>query len=139
MSLIWRSPIPWRSGYTWRGLAPSTTIDERYRITWRRYRPRLSIPAKDPAEVISLTWDFSRALDPLELVSAAQITIALDSGAAAQPLDLIHYGLIVDHPLVHHYLSGGVHGATYLVRCQATLAPSGRILILAATLPVRTA
>jgi len=139
MSLIWRSPIPWRSGYTWRGQAPHAPIDERYRVAWRRYRPRITLPAKDPAEILSLTWDFSPALDQFELVSAAQITIALDSGVAAQPLDLVHYGLLVDHPLIHHLLSGGVHGANYLVRCQATLAPSGRILVLAATLPVRTA
>jgi hypothetical protein len=33
----------------------------------------------------------------------------------------------------------GVHGATYKLRCVATLDPTGRVLVLAANLPVRTA
>lgn len=101
---------------------------------------RKTLDPKDPAEVIVLTWDYTAALDATETITGAQTSTALLSGADAAPIDLTLSGSpIIAGGLIKQAVTGGQAGANYLVRCQATLAPSGRILVLAATLPVRTA
>lgn len=101
---------------------------------------RKTLDPKDPAEVIVLTWDYTAALDATETITGAQTSTALLSGADDAPIDLTLSGSpIIAGGLIKQAVTGGQAGATYLVRCQATLAPSGRILVLAATLPVRTA
>lgn len=102
---------------------------------------RKTLDPKDPAEVIVLTWDYTAALDATETITGAQTSTALISGADDAPIDLTLSGspIIAGGGLIKQAVTGGQAGANYLVRCQATLAPSGRILVLAATLPVRTA
>jgi len=101
---------------------------------------RKTLDPKDPAEVIVLTWDYTAALDATETITGAQTSTALLSGADDAPIDLTLSGSpIIAGGQIKQAVTGGQAGANHLVRCQATLAPSGRILVLAANLPVRTA
>lgn len=96
-------------------------------------------PAKDPAERLVATFDYREELDTGETITGAAVTCTLLSGTDANP-EAVLYGTptIVDGTVLQ-FFTGGVDGAVYTLRCQATLSPTGRVLVLAATLPVRTA
>lgn len=96
-------------------------------------------PAKDPAETLVATFDYSAELDAGETIDVAETACTLLSGTDADPAEVLDSAPTIDAGTVLQRLTGGVDGATYTLRCQATLDPTGRILVLAATLPVRTA
>ncbi|MBL8396140.1 MAG: hypothetical protein JNK99_15575 [Candidatus Accumulibacter sp.] len=96
-------------------------------------------PAKDPAEKLICSFDFSPELDSGETIDHATLSVTLLSGGDANPSALLDGApQIAGGSVVLHAFQGGVDGANYRFRCLATLS-SGRILALAATLPVRTA
>ena len=97
-------------------------------------------PPKDPAEVIVAAFDFSAEVGSAEQVTGAPlIEVALISGIDPAPSAMrLGSPVLADGAVVRQALSGGVAGCTYKIRCQVTL-DSGRVLVLAATLPVRTA
>jgi hypothetical protein len=97
-------------------------------------------PSKDPAEVLVGTFDFSAEIEAGETIVSAVVAAGILSGVDADPGALIYNGEpteIVDGQVLIR-MQGGVHQATYVLRCTATLS-SGRVLVLAATLPVRSA
>lgn len=94
--------------------------------------------AKDPAEALVATFDFTLALDDLETISVASVTSTLLAGVDASPAAVISGTPVIDSGAVKCPFGGGVDGASYTLRCQITTSAS-RILVLAATLPVRTA
>ena len=96
-------------------------------------------PAKDPEEVFVVTFDFSAALDEGEAISIAAVACLLISGSDQTPNDVLAASATISGGSVLQPVQGGVLGARYVLRCVATLGPSGRRLVLAATLPVRLA
>jgi len=98
---------------------------------------RRTLAPKDPDEVLVITWDYAAALDAGETLASAVTTASLLSGDTASPLALWGSPLI-DGGEVRQTISAGLAGSSYTLRCLATLS-SGRLLALAATLPVRTA
>ena len=98
---------------------------------------RLTLPTKDPDEVLVITWDYADALDSGETLTSAATSASLLNGDGASPITLWGSPLI-DGADVRQTISGGFSGHSYTLRCLATLS-SGRVLALAATLPVRTA
>lgn len=96
-------------------------------------------PAKDPAEKLVATFDYSEDLDAGETIASATLTCTLLSGTDADPAAMLYGTPTIAGGTVLQPITGGVDGAAYTLRCQATLDPTGRVLVLAATLPVRTA
>lgn len=97
-------------------------------------------PPKDPAEVLVGTFDFSSEVESGETIASAVVSASLVAGVDADPSSLIYNGsqTTIVGATVLFGMYGGVDQATYSLRCVATLS-SGRVLVLAATLPVRRA
>lgn len=85
------------------------------------------------------TFDFTAEVDAGESIASAVVTVALLNGTDATPSALLNGSLTIAGATVLQPFHGGVDGVTYTLRCEATLTPSGRVLVLAANLPVRTA
>ncbi len=96
-------------------------------------------PAKDPAEQLVATFDYSLDLDAGETIATAAITCTLHAGTDSNPSAVLYGSPTIAGGMVLQPFTGGVDGAVYTLRCQATLTPTGRVLVLAATLPVRLA
>ena len=94
--------------------------------------------AKDPAEKLIATFDFSSEIAAIESISSAAVSCTLVAGVDASPEQVLNGAASISGSTVLQPFQGGIAGATYRLRCTATLS-SGRVLVLAATLPVRTA
>jgi hypothetical protein len=98
-----------------------------------------TLPAKDPAERVIVDFDFSLDLDTAEYITGTPaVGVALVAGTDPSPAAILLGTPTVAAGVARQAIIGGVAGATYRLRCAATL-DSGRILVLAANLPVRTA
>ncbi len=95
-------------------------------------------PAKDPAEALVADFSFANEIAVGETIASAQISCSVLSGKDATPSAVLSGAPNISGSSVLQRFHGGVAGATYLMRCVATLS-SGRVLALAAILPVRTA
>ena len=96
-------------------------------------------PTKDPAEIVFVAFDFSGEIEEGErLTGTPVVTVSLLSGADANPSALLGGSAAIAGASVLQTISGGVDGAIYKLRCRAAL-DSGRVLVLASTLPVRAA
>lgn len=93
---------------------------------------------KDPAEHLVATFHYLDELDDGETIVGAIPTCTLISGTDANPSALLSGDFIIAGGTVLQPMSGGSHEANYKLRCIATLS-SGRVLVRAAILPVRTA
>lgn len=100
------------------------------RITW---------PAKDPVEALVCTFDYSAALDAGETISAALVTCSVLSGSDPTPAAVLSGSPTISAGVVLQPFHAGLEGANYVLRCEATLSPTSRVLVLAANLPVRSA
>lgn len=96
-------------------------------------------PAKDPAESLFCAFDYAAALDDGESISGAVVSVSLLAGADPDPAAMLFDLPTIAAGVVLQPFRAGVHGASYKLRCVANIGPSGRVLVLAATLPVRTA
>lgn len=97
-------------------------------------------PAKDPAEILVATFDFSEEIAVDETIDAATVTCTVLSGGDEDPVAVVDSALpVIDGTSVLQRLTAGVAGVSYRLRCTVELTPSGRVLVLAATLPVRSA
>lgn len=92
--------------------------------------------AKDPAEVLEISFDF------LEVTSAPitpQVTVVNCSGVAdSSPGTLLSGSPTVSGSSVVQRVVGGLAGADYLLRCQVDTA-TGLRFVLSRVLPVRVA
>lgn len=95
-------------------------------------------PSKDPAERLVASFDYRDALDAGETIANALVTATLLAGSDADPSAVLDGLPTITDGLVLQPIHGGLDRASYTLRCQATLS-SARVLVLAATLPVRTA
>lgn len=93
---------------------------------------------KDPEEKLVASFDFASEIDAGESIQSVLITCTLVSGSDASPASVLNGSPVISGTNVLQPFQGGVDGCTYTLRCAASLS-SGRVLVLAATLPVRTA
>lgn len=96
-------------------------------------------PAKDPAESLVCDFDFTAELEPSETISSCLVSVSLLSGVDPDPAAMLYTAPTIVTGVVLQPFRAGVHNAFYKLRCEATLSPTGRVLVLTATLPVRTA
>lgn len=100
---------------------------------------RYTWPEKDPAEAIYLGFDYAADLETGETISGSPtVSASLVAGTDPTPSALLSGSPIVVGATVLQRVVGGVAGASYTLRCQVSTSAS-RTLVLAATLPVRTA
>ena len=91
---------------------------------------------KDPSEIVPLSFDFAALTDT---PSAPIVSIARHSGAAdASPSAMLQGAAQIIGTQVRQKITGGVAGATYLVKAQVD-APDGSRYVLAGLLPVEAA
>jgi len=96
-------------------------------------------PEKDPQEVVFCTFEFLPEMAGDEQISGAPVIDAtLISGTDPEPGALLSGSPLLVGSAVRQTLAGGVSGCTYKLSCRVGL-DSGRVLVLAATLPVRAA
>lgn len=99
----------------------------------------VNLPAKDPAESLVQNFDFTAALASGETINSAVVSVSLLSGVDPNPAAMLFTTPTIAAGVVLQPFRAGVQDALYKFRCVATLAPPGRVLVLTATLPVRTA
>jgi hypothetical protein len=95
-------------------------------------------PAKDPREKLVAAFSYGNALGESESIVSAIVTCTTAVGDDAAPSALLDGDPVISGGDVLQAFHGGFTGVNYRLDCVATLS-SGRILVLAATLPVRTA
>lgn len=92
------------------------------------------LSAKDPAEVVIVTFDFSAEAAS---VSNPVISITWASGVADSAPALSKSGVAsISGAQVMQKVTGGIAGANYLLRCEVD-SSAGEHLAVADTLPVR--
>lgn len=94
------------------------------------------LPAKDPAERKIVTFDFSR--DAAALASATITATVVRGKKDTTPNIIVDGGNTIDGALVRQFISGGLNGSTYDLRCVAVDA-DGEIHVAVGKLPVQTA
>lgn len=97
---------------------------------------KVILPAKDPEEIITITWDFSGLSD--EIVSALLTASVLSGLNDITPQSILYGQKGIAGPCIMQRLSGGQDDTTYALRCKATDA-DGSIYVQTAALPVRVA
>jgi hypothetical protein len=95
------------------------------------------LPAKDPAEIITIPFDFSSEIGELAIVGQA-VTITVETGADPDVASMLNGAATIAASDVLQSVKLGVNGVNYALRCLATLS-DGQKLVRAATLPVRVA
>lgn len=91
-------------------------------------------PDKDPAEIITVEFDFRPEVGSA-VVTSPEVTAELLAGTDASPSAILLGGPTIEGPIVRQRLQGGTDGADYGLRCLAT-GGADRLLI-DAVLPVR--
>lgn len=95
----------------------------------------MTLSTKDPAEAVTVTFDFSSLATSL---SGALVTCVVASGKTDAGHDAMLSGLpVITGTQVRQRLVGGIDGNTYKLRCQVNDA-DGEIWVLADTLKVQT-
>jgi hypothetical protein len=98
------------------------------------------LSAKDPAEQIAVTFDFSAGIIGGETITGTpSVTASATGGSDTSPSAILSGAPLVSGSLVMQTVVGGLDGSTYKLRCLITLTPSNRKLVLAGLLPVVTA
>ena len=98
-----------------------------------------TLSPKDPAEIIVVSFDFSLAMLVGETISPSpSVTASSVSGPDTSPSSILSGTAAVSGSIVSQQIINGLDGATYKLRCLATLS-SGRRLALAGLLPCVTA
>lgn len=92
-----------------------------------------TLSPKDPAEQITVTFDFSALLSS---ISAATVQCKVIFGADATPAAILSGSAVIAGNVVRQVVIGGVDSVVYSIRCQAT-GPEG-VFVLAARLTVTT-
>ncbi len=95
-----------------------------------------SFSPKDPAEVLTLGFDFGALLASGVTLSAPVVTISVRGGVDASPGAVLSGGASLNGSTVLQRVAGGVAGVTYLLRAQAD-ASDGSRYVLVGLLPVR--
>ena len=92
-------------------------------------------PAKDPAEIVTIPFDFASEIGVLAINSVA-VTITVSNGADAAVGSMLNGAATIAGADVLQSVRLGVAGVDYALRALATLS-DGQKILRAATLPVR--
>lgn len=92
-------------------------------------------PTKDPREKLVATFSFGPELDPGESIVGFLVDCTSVDGADTSPSEVLDGTASLVGSDVLQPFRGGIAGSSYLLDCTATLS-SGRVLVLAAILPV---
>ncbi len=95
------------------------------------------LPAKDPAEIITLTFDYASEIGAAAISGTPVFALAIESGTDADYASMPNGSPQVSGSDVLQSVKLGANAVNYAVRMLATL-DDGRKLLRAATLPVRT-
>lgn len=95
----------------------------------------ISFDAKDPAEVVTLAFDFA-ALSGALALSAPVVSVTVASGTDASPSAILSGAASVSGTQVLQRVQAGVLQVTYKLKAQIDLADGSRY-VLAGLLPVR--
>jgi hypothetical protein len=95
----------------------------------------MALSSKDPQETVIVTFDFTALATAISNPSVASTCIAgtLDANPAA----ILQGAPIVSSTRVMQQVTGGLDGATYDLRCQAT-AQDGSVYVLSGWLAVQS-
>lgn len=94
--------------------------------------------AKDPAELLVASFNLVDVIEVGENIVSTALSVSVMDGVDASPSALLSGGVTISGSLVLQNIQGGVDGVTYSVRAVITM-NTGRVLVGAATLPVRFA
>lgn len=143
----WRSHIRFRSRATWAGrtfLVGAIFADASYLAVGdsRSYLASATMsrsvwPEKDPQETLVAGFLYANELRPGETIASAEVSCTVLTGTDAAPESVLDGDPTISDAAVLQPFYAGVDGVTYTIRCVATLS-SGRVLVRAATLPVRS-
>lgn len=97
-------------------------------------------PAKDPEEALVAEFDYATEIQAGETIVGMDVSCGVVAGVDPDPAAVLNGFPILDLTgrSVLQPFHAGLHGVNYHLRCVATLS-SGRVLVRAAILPVRTA
>lgn len=96
--------------------------------------PRLRVLSdKDPAEIITLTFDFSRLMDRIDAV--ADVSVQSHKGEDDSPQAMLLLDPVIDGSRVLQLVQGGLDGVFYKVRAEVLVGHER--YALSAILPVR--
>lgn len=98
----------------------------------------LTLSPKDPLERVPMTFRFDEVMADDDTLATAVVAVeAVVAGTDATPNAILDGGASMQAQTVAQWITGGVAGATYRLRCTVTTT-QGRTLVLRALLPVRT-
>ena len=94
------------------------------------------LPAKDPSEIIPISFSFGSEIQTGDSVTACTISVKTFEGSDPNPSALLYLiPNLTQAPTVIQNIQGGLSGCQYLLRAVATL-ESGGVLVRQAVLPV---
>lgn len=91
---------------------------------------------KDPAEIVPVTFDFSRGVGAGATVAVDSVSVAVVAGTDNDPSNLLQGAATSDGAVAVQWVKAGMDGTDYKLRCTV-VASDGQTLVLAAILPVR--
>jgi hypothetical protein len=95
----------------------------------------MALSNKDPAETVTVTFDFS-ALTPSPAAPAVSV-LQVGGTQDANPAALLLGSPVIMGAKVLQQITGGLDGATYDLRCEAT-ATDGSVYVLSGWLAVQS-
>ncbi|MEF8769398.1 phage fiber-tail adaptor protein [Candidatus Accumulibacter contiguus] len=95
-------------------------------------------PAKDPEEALVAEFSYANEIQEGETIVSVSVSCSVLAGADSNPAAVLNGTPTLSGSSVLLPFHAGLDGVNYRLRCVATLS-SGRILVRAANLPVRTA
>lgn len=98
-------------------------------------RTAIAIEDKDISEVDVLTFDYRRALNQLETLASAVVSVSVVTGTDATPEAILSAVAQCSGTYAMQKIVGGVVGCTYDIRCVAVTS-GGRTLTVAAIMNV---
>lgn len=92
--------------------------------------------AKDVQEKDIISFTFASSMAVGESIGSVTITAEVFSGVDASPSATLSGAPTVGANAVTQLVQAGAQDTSYLYRCQATMTPTGRILVSSGILPV---
>lgn len=96
----------------------------------------IALSPKAPAEVVSLSFDFTDLLAAGETIVSASFGIAVEVGSDPAVATMLTATEVIVAGVVSRLVRNGVAGVNYRVTCLATTSQS-QVLLLSGILPVR--
>lgn len=97
---------------------------------------RLEFAAKDPEEIVTLTFDFSLDLNLSETIASPVTTVELVRGVDPAFAAVQNGAGQVSGSSILQSVKAGIAGCEYRVKVKVTTS-AGRVLVLSRVLPVR--